>query len=219
MEFFDSSKSIIENIYFLSAPILLIVAIIGLAQIWVAKYTLKISSKREAALFSFDLCEKYMASTDEIYQTILENLSELKIDYRKIEKTRLDNFTDTEIRSLLSEQYDLISNNYENLKGAFINLLNELERYSLPFISKIADEQIAYDNECINFIHKVKLSSFFIFKSRELRETNLMFENTTKLYAIWHDRLNANTLDEEISDLKDKRSKIKPKKINPIGVK
>ncbi len=49
MEFFDSSKSIIENLYLLSGPILALLATAGVIQLFIARKTLIVNSKRDAA--------------------------------------------------------------------------------------------------------------------------------------------------------------------------
>jgi len=164
MNFFDTSKSIIENIYFLTAPILLIVAIFGLAQLRIAKYTLRINSKRDAALLSIKLCETYIPTSNDLYQKIAIELKKMKIDYLFLEKLSLVNFTDQELKTLMKDQYDLISINYLALSINFEIMLNELEYFSMPFINKIADEEIAFSRVSLNFLQKVRLSAFFIIK-------------------------------------------------------
>lgn len=49
IEIFDSSKSILENLYYLSGILILLSLIVGLIQLAIAKKTLKINSKRDAA--------------------------------------------------------------------------------------------------------------------------------------------------------------------------
>ena len=49
MEFFDSSKSIVENLYLLSGPILALLATTGVIQLFITKKTLIVNSKRDAA--------------------------------------------------------------------------------------------------------------------------------------------------------------------------
>jgi hypothetical protein len=62
MEFFDSSKSIIENLYLLSGPILALLAIAGVIQLFIARKTLIVNSQRDAAKLAAqqikDYCER-----------------------------------------------------------------------------------------------------------------------------------------------------------------
>ena len=197
----------------------MLVSIFGLIQIWIAKQTLKINSKRDAALLSFQLGEKYMPKISSLYQKIGAQMIELKIDHLKLESIPIKNFNDQELKSLLKDQYDLIASNYSTLKVNFYKLLDELENFSLPFITKIADEEVAFNNECLNFLQKVRLAAYFIVKERAEMNLEIYYDNTTKLYAIWSERFEALKIDAQIGNLKETRSKIKPKKINPLGVK
>ena len=60
MEIFDSTKSLLENVYYLSGILILITIIIGLIQLSIAKKTLQINSKRDAAALAAKQVEIYM---------------------------------------------------------------------------------------------------------------------------------------------------------------
>jgi hypothetical protein len=217
MSFFDASKSLIENIYFLCAPILVIVSIFGLAQLWIAKYTLRINSKREAALLTMQLIEKHIPNIEKQYDEITDKLVDLDIDYQKLEEARIRKFTIQEVRELLPEQYDLLEKIFENMRYDFLRFLNALETYSVPIMNRIADEDLAFNNDCLIFIQSVRLSAYFIAKEKEDDKIKILFENVIKLYRIWDDRVIAMRMDDEITELIGNRVKIKPTKIKPLG--
>lgn len=76
MEFFDSTKSIVENLYLLSGPIIALLAIAGVIQLFIARKTMIINSKREAANLAAqqikDYCDRLIPKMT-IYDLSLRN--------------------------------------------------------------------------------------------------------------------------------------------------
>ena len=73
MEYIDTTKSVLENLYYLSGILILISIAIGLFQLSIAKTTLNINSQREAAKLAVNQIDIYMTQIiplqNKLYQT------------------------------------------------------------------------------------------------------------------------------------------------------
>lgn len=218
MTFFDENKSILENLYLLSNPILLIIAVFGLKQIKIAKDSLRINSKRQSAILAFELIEKCFSELNGIYDQITTKMTELNIDYKKIEKLNLHSLYEIDSSNESYQEYLKVIENYDSLQYDMWKMMDTLETFSIPFIEKIADEEIAYNSEFLKFYQFCNLASVEVIKTREKRpnETKI-YENVIKLYAIWKERNEKLIISNQVSSLLSRSREIKDKKIKPIG--
>lgn len=218
MTFFDESKSIIENLYLLSGPILLVIAVFGLRQIKIAKDSLRINSKRQSAILAFELIEKSFKGLSVKYEILTNKMTELNIDYKKIEKLNLHNLDKISESNENYEEYLKVIQNYSSLSFYLWEIVDTLETFSTPFMEKIADEEIAYNSEFLKFYQFCNLASAEIIQTRESRpnETKI-YENVIKLYAIWKSRNEKLLINNQVSSLLSRSRQIIEKRINPIG--
>lgn len=218
MTLFDETKSILENLYFLSGPLVLIVAIFGLKQIKIAKDSLRINSKRQSAILAFDLSQKYMETIQTDYENLTDQMSELGIDYTKLEELNLPNLKLIDKKNKNYSEFEKAKKYCEDLEFAYSQILNKLEAYSVPFNNKIADEEIAYNLDVLQYISLCNLCAAGIVSYREKDgEGTLIYKDIIELYDIWKNRNEEQIIESQVSSLIIKKNLLKIKKIKPLG--
>lgn len=218
MEFFDSTKSIIENIFYLCAPLAFIIALLGLYQIKVAKDSIKINSRRNSMAFSFQISEDYIPKMIESCDSLVDKLTALNIDYRTFQYEKIRDFRNLEEEHFDKEQFKLLKENYSNLDTDFHSLIEKLESFSLPFICGLADEELGYNIDSLKFVEFFQICSpFFHFNRLELNDDNLIYKNSSELYLQWLNRTEKDKLEQKMQKLAQEHKRKKVKKIKSVG--
>jgi hypothetical protein len=215
MEFFDSSKSIVENLYLLSGPILALLAIAGVIQLLQAKRTLVISSQRDAANLAAsqlkDYCERIIPTMNK-YDLAMrkEKIKDVDIKIGEFNQEYLiKNLGESKFKEIRIERLKFLT--------LQLNAINSLEAFSTYFIRGIADEQIAYSSVGRNFCFSVENYFFEIADCRN--ENDNSFQNIIELYKLWRARLDKEKLTKEQEQILRKLNNINDETINPIGTK
>ena len=218
MNLFDSTKTIIENLYYLSGPILCIITVIALKQLSIAKESIRINSQRQSATMAYEICEKFLPDFVKSYNTVTDKMSSLGIDYLKIEELNLDKLEVIEKGHTNYSEYQKVLDHYKELEFELWNLASLVERFATPFIRKLADEELAYTHGYYHFNQICNLCCAYIIKARETdpSEKNL-FENVIQLYSIWQQRYEKEKVDAKIEKLFRQRNSFNVKTIKPIG--
>jgi hypothetical protein len=215
MTFFDEQKSIVENAALFSAPLLLIIGIIGLKQLNIARKSLKITSVRDAAKFSFQITEDYDEKFEKAYQALLTSLRKYNIE--KFDGIITD-FSIEEYHKLDENWRTQWEENEHNIDWHLTKVANLLEGYAIPFIKKIADEDIAFNIDCYVYIQLTTLCYPYIVKKHNDDKLNLHSCNTIELFLRWKMRIENLHNEKELLNAKEKikrQEKIIP--IKPIG--
>jgi len=194
MTFFDCSKSIVENLYYLSGILLTISLLIGIYQLYLTKRVFKITSKRAAAEIAVKQIDIF---TDKIVP-LLNNLFEAekkhgitkpKIEIRSFTRKHL-------VEKLKDSEFKRIKTEREKVMLLSIETLNSLEAFSVYFVKKCADEEIAYSALGRTFCESIEGLYFDIsFLRPEGREDS--FQNIIDLFKIWNKRLKIEKLNTE----------------------
>jgi hypothetical protein len=181
-----------EFIYYVTGgPVLAAVAIFGLRQIYVAKKSVQINSRRDAYRLSSQQLSLYLTDIIPILNELDRKLDEknlsgiggwaeiltgsegLSIRYRPTE-SHIASFKDEEVYTLA------------------IKALNHMESFSQPFASGLASESIAYKTVGTTYLNSVKkVLPFMVVAGDEY------YKNTMNLFAIWHKRREAERLSKE----------------------
>ncbi len=215
MEFFDSTKSIVENLYLLCGPLLTILATTGVIQIIIAKKALVISSKRDAANLAAQQLRDY---GERIIPTMTKyDLALLK---EKIlpSKMGIGEFNRVDLIEKLGQMaYTAKRKELQKFLVLELNALNALEGFSTYFTKGVADEQIAYSAIGRTFCASVEGYYFVISDCRPKNDSSC--QNIIELYKIWSVRLQKDLLTNEQEVLLKQLSIIKDKSVDPIGTK
>lgn len=220
MTFFDETKSIIENLYLLSGPLLLFMSLIAVKQLKVAKDNIKINSQRQASTMSFELCEKYEKPIKEKHTQLSHKMKELGIDAEKIFALNPSELRNLPKRITENIEFKKIMENRDELSSLTISLINELEGFSSPFIRKLADEELAYDLQIDQFYAWATLciAELHYFQNKEEGLIKMDFGgNVCDLFQIWKSRNEKEDIERQVSQLNIRKNKIITKKIIPIG--
>lgn len=215
MTFFDYNKSFIENAALLSTPLLLIIGAIGLKQIQLAKKNLKITSIRDAAKFTIqiteDYSERFTLANDNFLNAVIKH--NIKPYEGEIENFSLEKYNqlDENWRKQWEEKERLIIRE-------LVNTTSLLEGYSIPFIKKIADENIAFNIDCYVIIQLTKQCYPYIVRKHNEDKLNLLACNAIELFLRWQQRIENLHNEKELIALNEKiKTKGKVKPIKPIG--
>jgi hypothetical protein len=215
MEFFDSTKSIAENLSLISNPILAMFAVVGVVQIFQAKKALVINSKRDAANLATQQIKDYNERIIPVLTKYDFALIEDKVSAIKIE---VGEFSEAYLIEKLGNK--LVLDKYkESIKYVVLlcDALNALEAFSTYFTKGVADEQIAYSAVGRTFCYSVENYFFEISSCRN--ENDPTYQNIIELYHIWKPRLDKDRLIREQETILKKMSNINSTIVNPIGTK
>jgi len=229
MEIFDNSKSILENLYFLSGPALAVLGLFIFRQIKLAKTQLtiakqqleesqeelKINSQRQAANLAADKVKEYV---NEII--ILENKifdEKLKINFPSY-KGEIKEFTNDEIKDWDKDFLDAFLKKPDNIALLELEIVNRLEAFSVYFIKGIADEKIAFNSIGRAFCDSVRRFYPIITLLRGRKNPNKPYEILIQLYRCWEQRLETYKIEAEKDEL-SKEVKAKLEKLEQLSEK
>jgi len=216
-ETMEQFRDYFEILYFLSGPVLVVIAYIALAQIKLAKNQIevqrnatRISAKRDALRLTSEQIKEYGVTIIPIINTLDKKIENESIEF--FEKSEIvigdDNFKvkpcsdDAEIEKL------------KNIIPEFLNVMNTLEGFSVFFVSGVADEKIAYWSLSTTFCNRVKYLLPLIIMLSSNRNS---FSATLKLFSIWNNRLDSEDMEQQIQELEKKLKSKKEKTIKTIG--
>jgi hypothetical protein len=214
MEYF---KNLLEIIYYLSGPALVIIACIALNQITLTKNQIeeqkkatRITAKRDAMRLTSDQIKEYGLTIIPIINILDKKIEEKEIQFFKKSKViiREDGIKvkpysdDKEIEKL------------KDLMNEFLNVTNALEGFSSFFISGCADEKLAYKSLSTTFCNSVKNILPLIVMLSSNRHA---FSATLELFTIWNNRLESEELYYQKKELEEKLKSKKEKTIKTIG--
>lgn len=218
MEFFDTTKTIIENAYYFSGIIVALLAIIGIYQIILLKKGIIINSKRDAAKLSFEICEKYLVKFTESVTTI--GLAYKQYDLVPLFDITIDEFSIEEYNKKFNEEWrQKFEENMKEPKGVeFEQVGNMLDSFAVPMLKGIADEDIAFSVHANSFLAISSLC--FPYMIVRLEENNMSFKNAQELHVYWSKKITTIRLNDEKKDIEEKLKRSKTKAvIDPIGAK
>lgn len=213
----ETFKEILEVIYFISGPALVVIVYLGLSQIKVAREQVeaqrkatRINAKRDALKITSEQIMKYGSEVIPLQNVFNEKVkseeikfftdSKVKITGREIQvKPCAD---DNEVKKLKSLIYE------------FTSVMNAMEGFSVFFTSGVADEKVAFRS----------LSSTYCYFVKELlpllvlvEAGNKRFTATMQLFHIWYSRLESENLEKQKEELERKIKSNKTQTIEIIG--
>lgn len=181
---------------------------IGMQQISLLKKDIETRNQRQSVEKSIEFIERYKSKIFPLTAKHMEVMKENKLGYYQHEVLNMKEFPfpgegdwDDAIKKL-------------KMTKDVVDAFNELELFSSAFISRLADEKLAFQplgNTFVQFIEK-NYDLFCVCRSRA------PYINTIQLYIIWKNRIKKKELDLEMKKLEEVRSSIKDVSIKPIGV-
>ncbi len=231
MEIFDQSKSLIENLSYLSSTLIGILSLIIIWQLIVAVKSLKtakntleqakaeftISSKRFAVHEAAKLCEKFTDQTFRKINDFERNNIELVKQYPKVlEPIESWDFS-TKIKvANPKETIDSVDNLFTPNSEFFLNIMNEFEVFAMHFTKQIADEDIAFQTVGKTFLDYVENYHPIILITNSAQK-GTAFRNIRELYAIWQNKTKRQTLTQLSKKVKEELEKTIETNVKPFG--
>jgi len=243
MELINCEKSVLENMYFLSGPIIAILGFFIFYQIRLARSHLKLVeqqlvesrkhlitiSKREAATHAVEQISIFI---NKIIPLIDEcDAKEEELMFEELKK-EIKDFNIFKVLRDGSEYSDDFANAINIIGPLYIKIILQLESFATFFVNGIADEELACNSIGQSFYKYAER-----FCSREILQKDIkkpiFFPNLKELYNIWFLRLGKQKM-EEIIEKDESKTRFSPKvmdftkeminaipkkKIDPIGTK
>lgn len=199
----------LETIYFISAPLLLIVAVIGLKQLKIARDTIKISSRRDALKLATSECERYLSQIIPLHNKLNDAIKKLGI-------ASLENAEVTLSASSVCVNWNPTKQDRERLRAITTELLdvcNAMESFSAFFVTKVADEGAAFSVVGRTFCDSVEYLAPLLIEHWEIG----YHKSISRLFFIWQSRLNSEKLVTEKRKIEDKINKVHCEEFTPFG--
>jgi hypothetical protein len=217
MEIYDSSKSLIENLNYLSGPILAIVGFAAIIQIRLAKKAIVISSQRQAAELATRQIDFYSKEIIPLQEEFNKIEKEKQIDRITIDFTE---FTEEYIEKTIGkEKKEAIYDQRYKVMIPILRVLNSLEAFSTYFTKRVADEEIAYSAVGRTFCATIEEHHFDISLILGSEHEDKAYQNLISLYRLWSARIKKEQLSLQKEKILTELEAIKDTKINPIGTK
>lgn len=216
MQVFDSSKSIVENVYYLSGILILISIVVGIIQLILTKKALVVTSKREAANLAAKKVDDYVMRIIPLIDKLFYKENELKMEKPKVE---LSKFNQSTLKKEIGEtEYIKIFKERLKVMSYVLAILNALEAFSVYFVKNVADEEIAYSCIGITFVHTVDSLCFDVCACIK-DDDDMSFQNMIKLYEIWSNRIKKEKLRKDHQAVLSQLQRIPDVVLKPIGTK
>lgn len=132
-------RNVLEIIYFLTTPLLLIVTILGLKQITVAKNTAKENERRESYKLALEKSSCYVKEIIMKSLVVFEYLKEKDIDSFGTSSIQVKN------KNLKVKTNFTVDMDSQEKYNEFITIANEIDVFAVCFVAGVAEEKIAYD--------------------------------------------------------------------------
>lgn len=215
MTYIDTSKSVLENLYYLSGILILISIVIGIFQLSIAKTTLNINSQREAANLAVKQIDIYMTQIIPLQNNLYKVEKEKSVDKIKME---IGDFkAEFLINKIGGVEYMELLKKRMALSTEVLSVLNIMEAFSVYFVKGVADEEIAFSSIGTTFINSVENLYFDISSCNYEKSEN--FQNLIKLYELWNKKKELNNLQKDRNIIMEQIRKLNPATIKPIGTK
>lgn len=203
-------REMLELAYFLSGPALVVVAAIGLRQISVSRDIAKTSAKRDAYRLTAEQCKYYSES-------VIPLLNQLDVairdhDVQIFTKSNVEIEGD-KIKIAPFTTYEGHAEGMAKIVKEFTAAYNALNAFSLFFISRLADERLAYSSLATTYCSSVrKLLPVIVPWAVDCEEDNIL-----KLFLLWHNRKESSAAKKEMARLQSEIASKRTIKVPPIG--
>ena len=207
--FLVAIRPVTELLYFVASIGMAIVAFFGLQQIAILKSTAKTQANRDALRLTSEQCAIYMEKIIPLQNKFDQYIKEKNIKWFEGWTTEING---QEIRVHRSTPADM-----QNLAllGPHIGHFNQMEAFAVYFISRLADEKVAYHTIGKTFVSHMDKVIPFVISARE----DGYYKNMVSLYVVWKARAEVEKLSLEQKKIDSKLSNFRSASAtaSPIG--
>ena len=212
----ENFRTWLEILYFISGPIIAVIAFFALGQIRVAKEQieeqkklLKITSKRDALKLTSNQIEIYLDKIIKLQNILDKKLASENIDI--LSKYEVEITSDS--LKLIPPKETFNTDDLEKIIQELADVANAMESFSTYFISGVADEKIAFFSIGSTYCNSVKrLLPVLIPLSNEKN-----FLSIINLYKIWAMRIESESLQKQKQNIEKQLKSKKETTIKVVG--
>lgn len=206
---FESARAVLELVYFVSAPVLAVLAGVGLRQIKVARDTAKMHARREALSIAAQQCDHYLTDIIPLQNRLDDAIEAKGITYLEAAKVSVDH---EGVRVNFNWPPDFLDQ-VQRIMPDLMPVLNSMEAFSVFFVSGAADEQVAFSSVGVPFCDSTRPLLPDIVPYLEAG----YFRNLFKLFMIWNTRIESDKLLQQRDELEKLLAQVDGKFIRPTG--
>jgi hypothetical protein len=215
-------KSIIEALYCISGIVIAVVAVrglsqlrIGLEQIRLTKEIARVDAQREALRFAVERCQYFAEVVVPGGQKFLEAyLAANCTFFQTVPKFRV---TEGEIIPEGPVNHTLYDTEATRLVMAVPIFLNAFEAFAIPFVARVADDDLGYQETGTSFCAAVKDWLILFYKMRGTHYSG-PYQSTITLYERWTTRRKSDDAAQALKNAEaTARKQGKPERVDPLG--
>jgi hypothetical protein len=215
-------KSILEAAYFAAGIAIAVAAFKGLGQLNIGleqlKATREIAKKnalRDALEFATERCQYFADKVAPAQEAFVQAYQAARCTFMAMSlKCSVKNSEIITSPGFNTAAFDAESN---RLRVEIPRFLNTLEAFAIPFVARVADDDLGYQETGISFCAMVTDTLVLLFHQRQ-RAYSGRYESTVKLYEHWNDRRTAEDLGQKLRKAEQAAKLIaKPDKVDPLG--
>lgn len=208
-DFIGMIKPTCEMLYFISSLIVAYAAISALKQIRVMEKSISIQSKRDALKTSSDQCLYYMSEIIKLQNELSEEIDGKGVSFLKKWNVEVKG-NDIQLKHEGPvDRQEFI----KLLQCDFPKAFNPMEAFATYFVSKVADENIAFKTVGKTYVNTVEEYIPLLLHLSE----NGHYHNILQLYILWKNRFESIELQNQIQKNQKNLEKCMVKTIRPVG--
>jgi len=207
---FDHVRQALELLYYISGIVIAIAAIRGLRQLTITRDISRENAKREAYKLAADECRHFAQDIVPLGTTLHNHINEKNIQsfaHPSFVVTRGEIEKHNFNLMILQKEIPIITLD-------LITYLNAMEAFAIFFASGVAAEEIGYRETGTSFCSAVERYMPAVWA---MRQVNVRYESTVRLYEIWHARQEAEKISKQMKALEEAAKRLPKETIKPIG--
>ncbi|CAH0341903.1 hypothetical protein [Rhizobium sp. CECT 9324] len=194
-------RDVLELVYFISGgPLLAIIAAIGLKQLNIAKSSAKMSAKRDAYRLAAERVDFYLGEVIPALNELDKKIKELELE--SIWKSTSFEINDNKISIKINSDPNLAKALLELGNGATV-AFNKLEAFAVPFVSGLADCDVAYNSIGTTYMFSVERNLWILAICGES-----YYKSVSGLFCLWSLKKSSSDLLLQKEQLDNKIAKI-----------
>ena len=206
----QQTREYLELAYFLSGPIVAILAAWGLRQITVARNSARLTAKREAFRLSAEQCRRFMEQLIPRMNEFDSLMNQKPLQYVTDAKTETyDNGFKVQAGRINLDDPDTVM-----ALSKAIELINSLESFAVFFTSGVAAEEVVFPVVGKTYCREVET----LLPVVAIGASNSHYHNLLTLFFTWRGRLIKGQLITDKAHLESRIRNIRGKTITPMGL-
>jgi len=215
----EKLTSILEIIYFLSGPALVIAAIYGLKQLKLASEQNKqiwqtriLNSTREAYTLAGDQCKYYLENIIPLLNKLDQIIKDKNLDFFEKSEVKIEGKQISVKPYMADNSLDKV---FEECLEELHTVVNYIEGFSVFFVSGVAADNVGFNTLGRTYTSSVKRLLPFIIPFSQ----DGTYKHTKSLFITWYSRIEKDNLLKEKAEVEKKLKKQKSITIDTIGTK